>query len=413
MRIALGCALVAAVAVFLFASHRAIRSTERRWIERQAQACAAALQPSEGGDLTGSIRSLREHAPAVVAVAVLDAFGDVQTVSPDLPPLREAAESILSAGPPAETIVRSGLDGPIRVTGTVVPLNGEDWPHARRVLVLLRGNPTTALRTAALWFATLMVLVFAGVDQILTRWFRTHVSRPLRQVGAGIGAVEAVESGVFHQEIAAITEQLAQLARAARESERRARRIVQEARKQIEQRMAGWAHQLRRAQDQATMDPLTGLRNRAYLDEHLESIFQQHRTAGQDLSAVMLDMDNFKAYNDTFGHPAGDALLEFIGGLLRGCLRPTDAAVRYGGDEFLLLLPETTAAQARLVAERIVNLFGQHVRKTETRHRPSLSAGVASICHDAPTTGKELIARADARLYDAKRKGKNTVTAAV
>ena len=106
---------------------------------------------------------------------------------------------------------------------------------------------------------------------------------------------------------------------------------------------------------------------------------------------------------------AGDTLLRLVGNLLGGAIRPEDHAVRYGGDEFLLLLPDTNSQQAGAIAERLVRLFAQYTMPLGRGCDLSISAGVASIQADAVGSGQALVARADAALYAAKRRGKNTV----
>jgi len=168
--------------------------------------------------------------------------------------------------------------------------------------------------------------------------------------------------------------------------------------------------QLRRVKDQASTDPLTGLRNRAGLETQLELLYQQQVVRDADLAAVMLDTDNFKTYNDTHGHMVGDELLRSIGALLRQSIRPADIAVRYGGDEFLLLLPGANAEQASVIAGRIVKLFSQQSGHLGQHDTVSMSAGVASLRGDGCESGHALVHQADVALYEAKRNGKNMVS---
>jgi len=211
------------------------------------------------------------------------------------------------------------------------------------------------------------------------------------------------------QETAGIVEQVDGLLETLAETEVRIERMELETEQQIRQQEIGFHRQLRRAKDRAKFDSLTGLRNRSYLEEKIEPLLMQHETVGEDLTAVMLDVDNFKQYNDTHGHQAGDTILKFAGTLLRGGIRPTDHAIRYGGDEFLLLLPDTNAHQAEITVERLLRMFRQYVSRLHPTHPLSLSAGVASLADDQPRHGQDLIAKADAALYVAKREGKNTV----
>ena len=96
----------------------------------------------------------------------------------------------------------------------------------------------------------------------------------------------------------------------------------------------------------ATTDELTGVKNRRRFREDLELLFGQADAPGVPLSLIMLDIDEFKAYNDAFGHPAGDGVLQQIGATLRSCLRGHDVVARYGGEEFVVLLPATGADEA-------------------------------------------------------------------
>jgi len=143
----------------------------------------------------------------------------------------------------------------------------------------------------------------------------------------------------------------------------------------------------------------------------LPGVIQRQREKDEDLAVVMIDVDNFKTHNDTLGHQAGDELLRFVGDLLRGSIRPSDHAIRYGGDEFALLLLNVDKRHACIIVERIVKLFAQYAATLGETTTVSLSAGVATMkgdkCHDP----QGLLAHADAALYKAKRGGKNTVAA--
>jgi PleD family two-component response regulator len=99
--------------------------------------------------------------------------------------------------------------------------------------------------------------------------------------------------------------------------------------------------------EQATHDPLTGLCNRRFLEENLARELHRARRANSPLCVVMLDLDNFKPFNDTFGHDAGDSMLRELGQMLREKLRKSDIACRYGGDEFVLVLPDSSLADAQ------------------------------------------------------------------
>ena len=165
---------------------------------------------------------------------------------------------------------------------------------------------------------------------------------------------------------------------------------------------------LKRAERAVWIDPLTRLGNRSLLEDRLEKVFEAQRCSGQDLSIVMLDLDNFKKLNDTQGHVAGDEMLRFVGELVRGTIRPTDVGVRYGGDEFAIILVDTTPDKAAALAERL-RLFGQRAGVLGLDPPVSLSAGIASLLQDRPNSGKHLLRLADRALYKAKSRGKNAL----
>jgi diguanylate cyclase (GGDEF)-like protein len=119
----------------------------------------------------------------------------------------------------------------------------------------------------------------------------------------------------------------------------------------------------------------------------------------------MLDVDEFKSYNDRYGHPAGDEALELIGNVLRENLRGADVAARYGGEEFSVLLPETSVEEAEAIAERI----RRHVEVTKfPKRKVTVSIGIAPLGGNVNTV-KELVKAADLALYEAKRDGRNNV----
>jgi diguanylate cyclase (GGDEF)-like protein len=154
----------------------------------------------------------------------------------------------------------------------------------------------------------------------------------------------------------------------------------------------------------AVTDGLTGLKNHRAFQEALHSAVQMAERLQQPLSLVMFDIDHFKQFNDTFGHPAGDELLRQVAQVLRESARAYDVAARYGGEEFALLLPNTTLEQAVQVAERL----RQQIRAIENPHAPvSASFGVATYRRGTPPA--TLVYEADAALYRAKRGGRDRV----
>lgn len=160
----------------------------------------------------------------------------------------------------------------------------------------------------------------------------------------------------------------------------------------------------------ALTDGLTGLANRRAFNQALEQSFQQCSRYGHDLACIMIDVDGFKTYNDTHGHQQGDNLLQLLGRVLQANCRGSDLAGRYGGDEFVLLLPETDLATARLVAKRIsdqwaISCGGLRTCITGPPGR-TLSMGLACLTQSHPADPDQLLAQADQALYRAKQLGK-------
>lgn len=161
-------------------------------------------------------------------------------------------------------------------------------------------------------------------------------------------------------------------------------------------------------------DGLTGLFNHRHFYSRAEIEFERAKRYNEPFSLLMLDVDNFKHYNDKYGHPSGDKLLETIGSLIRTHTRSSDIACRYGGEEFAILLPETDKSHAVMAAEKIRRIIQSHEfphRKTQPLGDITVSIGVASYPADEKGVKKisELIEKADNALYEAKNRGKNRV----
>ena len=156
----------------------------------------------------------------------------------------------------------------------------------------------------------------------------------------------------------------------------------------------------------AASDGLTGLKNHRHFRESLDAHFSLSRRKGMPLSLVMLDVDQFKPFNDTYGHPAGDAVLREVAGLLRSCVRDHDVLARYGGEEFAVLLPATDTEDAIALGERLRAVIEGHAW---TRRAITISLGVSTSCPKV-SRALEMIEYADRSLYRSKADGRNRVT---
>ncbi|GMR07748.1 MAG: PleD family two-component system response regulator [Gammaproteobacteria bacterium] len=161
-------------------------------------------------------------------------------------------------------------------------------------------------------------------------------------------------------------------------------------------------------------DGLTGLANRRSFDEALERECKRAHRDGHELSLLMIDIDHFKLYNDTYGHQAGDDCIKYVANVLSDTAnRPADVAARYGGEEFSVILPSTPIEGAKTVAEKI----RASVEEANIEHTASpdydqvtISVGIASLTPDDGICAKDLISMSDKALYCSKEQGRNRVS---
>jgi two-component system cell cycle response regulator len=159
-------------------------------------------------------------------------------------------------------------------------------------------------------------------------------------------------------------------------------------------------------------DPLTGLHNRRYLMDRLLQEMQRSDRHGEPLAFAMIDLDGFKPINDQYGHVIGDKVLRAVGGAIARCVRVSDIAARYGGDEFAVILPQTPAEGSMRVCERILRTISElQVQDADgVSCKVTASMGLAYYPADDLDTPEDLVHSADGALYGAKRSGKNRFT---
>jgi diguanylate cyclase (GGDEF)-like protein len=160
-------------------------------------------------------------------------------------------------------------------------------------------------------------------------------------------------------------------------------------------------------EERSQVDALTRLLNRRRLDEDLDAECKRGARYARPLALVMLDVDHFEAFNDAHGHPTADKALQDVAEVIAGCVRSTDTAYRYGGEEFCVILRETTGSDAMIFAERMRLRIEQRFASGPMLGITA-SVGVAEFSADTPTT-RALVEAADAAMYGAKHAGRNCV----
>ncbi len=272
---------------------------------------------------------------------------------------------------------------------------------AERVAAVFEGGATSAAKEAAISAAGQLGVAEAQVETILKE-LPAEVSDAAGAFDRDVGEQADLDSLILdaNRTLVDLNGQYEALIR-------KLETVIAE-KEQLEQ-------QLRQANAQleadSLTDSLTGLPNKRALGEALTRDLSRADRESQHLSLVVVDVDHFKKFNDTYGHATGDVVLESVGKMLRDCVRAGDVPARFGGEEFVVVLPNTDPAGAKIVAERMRTRLEQlEVPGPSGALRVTASFGVASV--QGPGCGKkqqELFERADAALYEAKRAGRNNV----
>ena len=289
--------------------------------------------------------------------------------------------------------------------------------HVQKQNGVLRAQKELIERQAAHLEAQAMAAAHANVEAVL--FMDDHEVR--------LSAVDAERArlAVAYRELAEKTHDLEQQAGALAESNVEAAIVMDERNREIN-RLARKARAMARrgaeCARRATIDPLTGVKNRGAFDAAMQHAVARARRYDEPLSLLFVDADHFKQINDRHGHPTGDEVLRSLAELIASEVRATDTtargsraplAARYGGEEFVVLLPRTPTEGAALVAERIRERAERaiHGDSAGTPVRATVSIGVSTLGPDEDVDG--LLRRADAALYRAKAAGRNRVSIAI
>ncbi len=254
---------------------------------------------------------------------------------------------------------------------------------------------------AAILGLFMSLVMLTGLYHMVVRPVRT-LQRVARQMGEGLldARVPPLGSG----ELGELGETFNKMAAALRTERENLERKVEERTKEL-------LTANERLETLAVTDGLTGVFNHRRFQEALAQETLRSARNARPFSVVMLDVDHFKRFNDAHGHPAGDALLRTLCGVLEGELRATDLLSRYGGEEFAIILPDTTREVALQVAERLRERAAAICRSPDGAHPVTISLGVATFAQDGKTP-QEILMAADQALYQAKRGGRDRVVSA-
>jgi diguanylate cyclase (GGDEF)-like protein len=265
-----------------------------------------------------------------------------------------------------------------------------------------------------LFTSALVGLLAVVVCGLLTAVASAAVTRSITELGTAVdrmaaGEIELRDTEHLPGEIARLARRISRLGERLEARHVDRSRAAEQESGEVRGR-ARYLEQTNRALiDLANRDPLTGLANRRRLELELERQIELARQSGNPLAVIMMDLDNFKSYNDTAGHLAGDTLLRIVADALRARTRVTDIVVRWGGDEFCVLMPYTSPDRAVAAAKSLIEAIGEATRSIQDA-RVSVGASAGIACYpDHALESTQLIAAADAALYQVKESGRGGV----
>lgn len=325
--------------------------------------------------------------------------------------------SALQADPSWQTMDRPAMvdwpDGQRYLTSVVpVPPTASTqlgWQIVLRQPAAIAAGPANELRNQLVLLGAGASALFAWLAYRIAR----RISRPLEQLTRTVQSVEAGERAPVFPQNADILEiaHLSQSLNAMTQNLLRHESELERQNVELEQRVAERTEALRAANEElarhATIDALTAVANRRRFEERLHEAWLLYQRSKRTYALMLLDVDHFKAVNDTHGHQGGDAVLQHFAALLQNGVRATDFVARYGGEEFVVLLPDTPDAETALRVAEKIRLAVDQAAFPVVQHL-TVSIGL-SLCQAHDGHAHTCIERADQALYQAKREGRNRV----
>jgi diguanylate cyclase (GGDEF)-like protein len=355
----------------------------------------------------------------ILSIAILDSEGRVIAHTDPVQFGVQAEDAFTKSALSSETqvVIQEGVssDAPLMLLSMPI-ISGLRWGTATAVLSLesveqqIRKNRTRVL--------LLSILLSALVGLLLSLVLRRTVLRPLHRLTDAANQISSghlgarVVSSPRSDEMSLLGEVFNEMAEKVQWQTEALEGRVAERTQQLRQTNLELETAVAKLEELARTDGLTSLRNHRAFQEAFAFELERSRRTKRPLSLIMLDVDHFKAYNDTHGHPGGDRVLRSVAKILQANLRTVDVVARYGGEEFVVLLLETPGLDAALVAEKlraaVADTPFEGAEASQPGGKLTISLGLASFPLQA-TTGEALLALADAALYRAKHAGRNQV----
>lgn len=402
------------------AQQLAFRLQSSQVIHLAALVARSASTPLEQGDEVELASLTREYAigDAIVSVVIADPMGyPIVASGPGddyLAVVRAEERSITDGSPLGRPVLRRKADGTPSSMLVTYPIQ-RSTPAQDPSQPYLLGYARVALsldRTMREFAATIDVASGVGITAVLLTIPLAFLG--VRRIVVPLNNIRATAARIAAGDLTARTrvsryDEIGQLANSFDEMASELSRSHDEVvalNQGLEQRVRQRTLQL---SELASREPLTGLFNRRHFREIIERRFSESVRYGSDLACMMIDLDDFKTVNDKFGHQQGDQVLLAVAAAISSQLRAADLAARYGGDEFVVLLPQTGADRAAGLADRIARKFHLDRQARFPEVQATLSIGIASLRGSCAETADNLIRSADRALYAAKNRGKDRI----